>query len=60
MKCKLEELQDSLVKTIITCGVNNSTIREQLLEKDKLTLDKAIEQYFIIETARERSDAMRG
>ena len=31
-----------------------------MLEKDELTLDKAIEQYFIIEMARERSDAMRG
>ncbi|XP_024876805.1 uncharacterized protein K02A2.6-like, partial [Temnothorax curvispinosus] len=60
MKCKLGELQDSLIKTMIICGVNNSTIREQLLQKDELTLDKAIEQCLIIEMSKARSDAIEG
>jgi len=45
------------VKAMITCGMNTSTIREQLLQKNKLTLDKAIEQY-LIEMARKRSNQM--
>lgn len=60
IKCKLGELQDSLIKTMIICGVNNSTIREQLLQKDELTLDKAIEQCMIIEMSKVRSDAIEG
>ncbi|XP_024890884.1 uncharacterized protein K02A2.6-like [Temnothorax curvispinosus] len=60
MKCKLGELHDSLVKTMIICGVSNSTIREQLLQKDELTLDKAIEQCIIIEMSKARSDAIEG
>ena len=60
IKCKLGKLQDSLIKTMIICGVNNSTIREQLLQKDELTLDKAIEQCMIIEMSKARSDAIEG
>lgn len=60
MKCKLGELQSSLIKTMIICGINNSTIREQQLQKDELTLDKAIEQCLIIEMSKARSDAIEG
>lgn len=58
LKCKLEGLQDSLIKTMITCGVNNSKMREELLQQDDLTLEKAIEKCLIIEMTKERSESM--
>lgn len=42
-RCKLETLQDSLVVTMLTCGIRNETIRERLLQEQTMTSDKAIE-----------------
>lgn len=58
MKCNLGELQDSLIKTMIVCGVNSATIRERLLQDDSLSLDKAVELAMVIETTKERSEIM--
>ncbi|KAK9730704.1 hypothetical protein QE152_g14320 [Popillia japonica] len=51
-RCKLEGLQDSLIVTMITCGIRNEAIRQRLLEDDTLTLEK------VIESAKVRSQAM--
>ena len=51
-RCKLEALQDSLILTMITCGIRNILVRERLLQ------DKAVEFCYIIESAKARSKAM--
>lgn len=33
MKCKLNNLQEELTKTVLICGVNNTTIRESEYEE---------------------------
>lgn len=43
-KCKLRDLQDSLIKCMITCGVQRNEMREKLLQNDSLTLEEAIHQ----------------
>lgn len=43
---------------MITCGVNNSTIREKLLQDDSLSLEKAIELCSVIEMSKMRSEEM--
>ena len=61
MKCKLGDLQEDLTKTVIICGVANSSIREKLLQEDDSTsLEKIIEKCAIIEMSKERSEAMNG
>ncbi|KAK9721152.1 hypothetical protein QE152_g21679 [Popillia japonica] len=57
-RCKLEGLQDSLIVTMITCGIRNEAIRQRLLEDDTLTLEKAVELCQVIESAKVRSQAM--
>ncbi|XP_074028346.1 uncharacterized protein [Leptinotarsa decemlineata] len=59
-KCKLDTLQDSLVVTMIACGIKNNNVRERLLQEDNLPLDKAIELCRIIETSKVRSEVMSG
>lgn len=58
MKCKLENLQDSLLKTMITCGANNVGIREKPLQNDDLTLDKAIELCSFIQMSKTSCELM--
>lgn len=59
MKCKLGTLQEDLTKTVIICGVKNSSIREKLLqEEDSTSLEKIIEKCAILEMSKERSEAM--
>uniref|UniRef100_A0A6P7H8G7 Uncharacterized protein LOC114348527 n=1 Tax=Diabrotica virgifera virgifera TaxID=50390 RepID=A0A6P7H8G7_DIAVI len=58
-RCQLEKLQDSLIVTMIICGIKNNEIRERLLQEDGLTLEKAIELCQVIESSRARSEMMR-
>ncbi|XP_071629550.1 LOW QUALITY PROTEIN: uncharacterized protein [Temnothorax longispinosus] len=48
-KCKLGDLQNSLIKCMITCGVNSNEMREKLLQDDSLTLEQAIHQCKVME-----------
>nr|CAI5817204.1 unnamed protein product [Callosobruchus analis] len=57
-RCKLEGLQDSLIVTMLTCGVRNHKVRERLLQDDNLSLDKAVELCQVMESATARSHMM--
>ncbi|XP_046597267.1 uncharacterized protein LOC124294709 [Neodiprion lecontei] len=57
-KCKLGSLNDELIKTMITCGVADGSIREKLLQNDEQTLQEAIDRCLIIEKSKERSQEM--
>nr|CAI5846562.1 unnamed protein product [Callosobruchus analis] len=57
-RCKLEELQDSLIVTMLTCGVRNHKVRERLLQDDNLSLDKAVELCQVMESATAHSHMM--
>ena len=39
--CEFENLQDSLIRDIIVCGIDDKNIRERLLRDNNLTLDRA-------------------
>lgn len=41
-RCEFEQLEDSLVRDKIVCGVADSALRDRLLRADDLTLEKAI------------------
>lgn len=58
MKCKLGNLQDSLTKAMVICGVSNSVMRQRLLEDDSLSLDDAIQLCKVIEATAIRTSAM--
>lgn len=53
-KCNFDKLKDSLIKCALICGVNNNEIREQLLQKDELSLDDSIKLCTVIEESREQ------
>ncbi|CAL1676570.1 unnamed protein product [Lasius platythorax] len=57
-KCKLGDLQDSLIKCMITCGVQRNEMREKLLQDDSLTLEEAIHQCKMMEKAKIQSKEM--
>nr|XP_012228184.1 PREDICTED: uncharacterized protein LOC105675538 [Linepithema humile] len=57
-KCKLGELQNSLIKCMITCGVQSNPMREKLLQDDSLTLEEAIHQCKVMEKAKIQSKEM--
>ncbi|XP_011059965.1 PREDICTED: uncharacterized protein LOC105149327 isoform X2 [Acromyrmex echinatior] len=38
-KCKLGDLQNSLIKCMIICGVQNVDMREKLLQNDSLMME---------------------
>nr|CAI5855889.1 unnamed protein product [Callosobruchus analis] len=57
-RCKLEGLQDSLIVTMLTCGVRNHKVRERLLQDDNLSLDKAVELCEVMESATAHSHMM--
>ena len=42
-ECELKNLRDSLIKDMITCGVNDKALRERMLREPKIDLKKAIE-----------------
>ncbi|XP_024891750.1 uncharacterized protein K02A2.6-like [Temnothorax curvispinosus] len=57
-KCKLGDLQNSLIKCMITCGVNSNEMREKLLQDDSLMLEQAIHQCKVMEKAKIQSKKM--
>ena len=57
-KCAFDTLEDSLIKSMIICGVTNSTMRERLLQDDSLSLQKAIDLCLAIETSKQRTVAI--
>lgn len=60
-KCKLEGLKDSLIKTMIVCGVNSNQIREKLLQEDseELSLDKAISLCSVMNESKAQAEKMK-
>lgn len=57
-KCKLGDLQNSLIKCMITCGVQSNEMREKLLQDDSLTLEEAIHQCKVMGKAKMQSKVM--
>ncbi|ENN72165.1 hypothetical protein YQE_11221, partial [Dendroctonus ponderosae] len=48
--CKLGDLQDELTTTVLICGINNTQIREKLLQEgDGVSLEKIIAKCKICE-----------
>lgn len=54
-KCKFEKLKDSLVQSMITCGINSNEIREKLLQSDEITLDETVKVCSAITEAKAQS-----
>lgn len=57
-QCELGSLEDSLIKTCITCGVLNDKIRQRLLEEDEITLEAAIKITKSIECSIQQAETM--
>ncbi|XP_039312018.1 uncharacterized protein LOC120359255 [Solenopsis invicta] len=57
-RCKLGDLQNSLIKCMIICGVQSNEIREKLLQDDSLTLEEAIHKCKVLEKAKVQSKEM--
>lgn len=57
-KCKLGDLQNSLIKCMITCGVQSNEMREKLLQHDSLTPEQTIHQCKVMEKAKIQSKKM--
>ncbi|XP_050518952.1 uncharacterized protein LOC126893055 [Diabrotica virgifera virgifera] len=57
--CELENLEDSLIKPCITCGVADKTMRQRLLEEDEMSLEKAINLCKSIESSKIQSEKMK-
>lgn len=53
--CEFNNLKDSLVKDMFVIGINNSKIRETLLQQEKLTLEDALKIAKSMELSQERS-----
>ena len=49
--CEFGELQNSLIRDRIVCGIDNNAVRERLLRDNALTLDKAISTVRAAETS---------
>lgn len=58
-KCKLGDLQNSIIKCIITCAVQSNEMREKLLQDDSLTLEEAIHQCKVMEKAKIQNKEMK-
>jgi predicted aspartyl protease len=56
--CDFGALEDSLVKTMIIIGMNNSALRERLLRETKLTLKRCIEMCRATEATKENKNAI--
>lgn len=41
-RCEFEQLEDSLLRDRIVCGVKDTSVRDRLLRTDELTLEKAV------------------
>ncbi|KAK5866505.1 hypothetical protein PBY51_020693 [Eleginops maclovinus] len=58
--CNFGDIKDSLIRDRIVCGNNNSGLRERLLRKGKLTLDKCLQLCRATELSRENSKTIEG
>nr|CAI5829935.1 unnamed protein product [Callosobruchus analis] len=56
--CEFGELKDSLIKDMLTCGLANTKLREQLLQDDEKTLEEAIKFCLAVEKSKEQSVSM--
>ena len=56
--CEFGELQDSLIRDQIVCGIDNNSIRERLLRNNNLTLEKAIDDVRAAETSRTQTQEL--
>ena len=56
--CEFDELQDSLIRDQIVCGIDNNSIRERLLRNNNLTLEKAIDDVRAAETSRTQTQQL--
>ncbi|CAH0729861.1 unnamed protein product, partial [Brenthis ino] len=55
MSCEFNTLKDSLVRDMFVIGIQNSKIRESLLQQEKLTLEDALKIAKSMELSQERS-----
>ena len=53
--CEFGDLRDSLIRDRIVCGILSTNIREKLLSKEDLTLDKTIKILNAVDLAKEGS-----
>lgn len=56
--CEFGELKNGLVKDLLTCGLQDISLREKLLQKDALSLDDAVKLCISVEKTREQSSQM--
>lgn len=59
-QCEFGELNESLLRDKIVCGVNNNTVRDRLLRSDDLTLSKAMQICQAAEMSKEESQCISG
>lgn len=58
--CNFGELKDDLIRDRIVCGIQDNSVRKQLLQQPELTLQKAIEKCRASESAKKQIKAMGG
>lgn len=54
-KCEFAQLENDLVKTILTIGIKSDSLKEKLLQIETLSLDKAIELCVISENTKSQT-----
>lgn len=58
--CNFEQLKDSLIRDRVVCCTNSPTLRERLLKKDNLTLDRWLDVSRAMEISREYNKTITG
>lgn len=58
--CKFETLQDSLIKDMLVIGIQNTHIKERLLQEENLTVENAMKIAKSLELSQERSTKLMG
>lgn len=58
--CEFGDLQESLLRDKIVCGITNNTVRDRLLRTDELTLAKAIQVCQAAEISKEEGLCIEG
>ncbi|XP_044748562.1 uncharacterized protein K02A2.6-like [Coccinella septempunctata] len=53
--CEFGDLKESLIKDILTCGLQSQNLRERLLQDDQKTLEEAIQLCLSVESSRKQS-----
>ena len=52
--CNFADLENSLIRDRIVCGIRSTTMRERLLQKDNLTLESCVQMCKAAEMSREQ------